>query len=387
MPSPQLRKIIQQAFPDMADNEADNLITIGQVHSYPPRMVLCREGEVEAVFYIILEGEVEVNKTINASEARMLKPLRPGDFFGEYALIHEAPRSATVTTILPTTVLEITKSAFDRMLRNSTSVSVAMVREVSRRLRENDEMAIEDLRVKARELAVAYQQLAELDFARREFLTTIAHELRTPLTASSGFLQVIQMGMLEGEALTSALDTVARNIQQIVLLINDILFLQEMDLILGEAQPLDLGTVITSAVEKQRARAQNGQVGLQFSLAPALPSISGDPDSLERAFSAIFDNSIKFSPQGGQVEIAAFEEGGQVTVRVQDHGVGIPEYALPRIFDRFYRLEQVGGYMFGGVGLGLSIAHKVIEQHGGSIEVQSALGEGTIFSIRLPASA
>ena len=135
------------------------------------------------IFYLMLEGEVQVTKVINQSEVRLLTNLGPGDFFGEMALIHNAPRAASVTTVQPTTVLEINKQIFDQMLHRNASVSLAMVREVSRRLRENDEMAIEDLRVKSQELALAYQQLAEQEYAQHEFLSTIAHELRTPLTA------------------------------------------------------------------------------------------------------------------------------------------------------------------------------------------------------------
>ena len=129
-----------------------------------------------------------------------------------------------------TTVLEIYKEDFTRLVERSSIVSLAMAREVSRRLTQNDTMAIEDLRLKAKELAEAYQQLTEQEYARSEFLSTIAHELRTPLTTTNGFLQIIRMGMLQGEALNSALDLMARNLDDITKLTNDILFMQEMEL-------------------------------------------------------------------------------------------------------------------------------------------------------------
>src|SRR5690606_5688647 len=110
----------------------------------------------------------------------------------------------------------------------------AMVSEISRRLRSNDQMAVDDLRLRASELADAYQKLAEQDFARREFLTNIAHELRTPLMAASGFLQMLQSGAMSGNQISTAIETVSRNVQQIVTLVNDILFLQEMELVLPE---------------------------------------------------------------------------------------------------------------------------------------------------------
>jgi len=376
-------EIIQRAFPGILENEAEEMARTGAVRTYPQGTILCREGAIGSTFYIILEGRVEVTKVINDSEVRLLKVLESGDFFGEIALIHNAPRAATVTTLTPVIVLEINKEPFDGLLHSSTTVAVSMIRFVSRRLRENDEMAIGDLRLKARELAEAYQQLAEMDFARREFLTTIAHELRTPLMAASGYLQAIRMGMIQGDMLNTALDTVGRNIQEITSLVNDILFLQEMDLIFTDFQPTDISAVVSSAVEQQRFFAQNSQVALSLILAPGLPLVRADQKSLERAVAAIVNNGIKFSPNGGDVVVDVSSRDSQVLIKVCDRGVGIPPEAMARIYDRFFHLDQIGGHLFRGVGLGLSIARQVIEQHGGRIEVESELGKGSTFTICL----
>jgi signal transduction histidine kinase len=376
--------VLRRAFPGIPESEAEEMISAGKVREYPPDTVLCHEGAIESTFYIILDGEVQVTKFINDAEARFLKYLEPGDFFGEMALIQNSPRSATVMTKVPTTVLEINKEAFTDLFKRSTSVSLALAREVSRRLRENNEMAIEDLRIKAKELADAYQQLAELDYARREFLTTIAHELRTPLTAANGFLQVIRMGKLQEESSNAALDTVTRNIQDIITLTNDILVLQEMDLILPEFQMTDVGGLVAHAVEQERTRAERNGVGFIINIAPNIPAISADSKSLERAIIAILDNAIKFSPEGGDVIIDVDHADSHVWVTVTDHGVGIPHEMMPKIFERFFHMDQVGVHMFRGLGLGLSIARQVIEQHGGMIEVKSTLGKGSTFTIRLP---
>jgi signal transduction histidine kinase len=380
---PDTSAIIQIAFPGILPEEAVRLASTGRVCNYPTDTSLCHEDALETIFYIILDGEVEVTKHINDAEARVLKHLHPGDFFGEMALIHNAPRAATVRSVIPITVLEIDKDAFDAMLERNSPVSLAMVREVSRRLRENDQMAIEDLRVKANELAAAYQQLTSLEYARSQFLTTIAHELRTPLMAANGFLQVINRGSLQGEAMSAALDTVSRNVQDIVSLVNDILFLQEMDLIMPEAQPTDIGRLVATAVEGQRAHAERASVGFSLSIDSGLPRILADPKTLEKAVTAILDNAIKFSPDGGEVHIQVTSEEGQIWIVIQDHGVGIPPEALPHIFERFYHLDEVDGHLFRGVGLGLSIARHVVEGLGGAIEVESQLGQGSTFTIKL----
>lgn len=380
---PDTSAIIQIAFPGILPEEAVRLASTGRVCSYPTDTSLCHEDALETTFYIILDGEVLVTKHINDAEARELKHLHPGDFFGEMALIHNAPRAATVTSVIPITVLEIDKDAFDSMLERNSPVSLAMVREVSRRLRENDQMAIEDLRLKANELAAAYQQLTTLEYARSQFLTTIAHELRTPLMAANGFLQVIRQGSLQGEAKSAALETVSRNIQDIVSLVNDILFLQEMDLIMPEAQPTEVGRLVAAAVEAQRVHAERAGIGFSLNIDSGLPRILADPKTLEKAVTAILDNAIKFSPDGGEVRVQVTSDEGQILISIQDHGVGIPPDALPRIFDRFYHLDEVDGHLFRGVGLGLSIARHVVEGLDGTIEVDSQVGQGSTFLIKL----
>ncbi len=371
-----------RAFPGIPEGEAQDLITSGEMHSYAAGIILCHEDALETTFYIILDGKVEVTKAIAEGQLRHLNTLQAGDFFGEMAIIHDAPRAATVTTLVPTTVLEIRKEAFQELLHRSASVSMAVVQEVSRRLRENDAMAIEDMRIKATELASAYQQLAQQELARREFLTMIAHELRTPLTAASGFLQILQMAAREGqnldsEVLQSALQSSTRNIQQIISLVNDILFVQEMDLILPRFEPTDVRLVLSSAVERCQKRMQANQVTLNMSI-PADPLlVSGDAKSLERAYAAILDNAVKFSHEGGSVEVRAGQDESRVWVKVLDQGVGIPKEAMPHIFDRFFHIDQIEGRLFRGAGLGLSIARQVLEQHHGRIRVESEPGSGT----------
>jgi signal transduction histidine kinase len=380
------RLILLKAFPGIKESDASEMIASSKQCTYPADTTLCHEGALETTFYMILDGQVRVTKVINAAEERLLKFLYSGDFFGEMAIIQNAPRAAKVVTTQETTVLEIYKEDFTRFIERSSIVSLAMAREVSRRLTENDTMAIEDLSQKARELARAYEQLAEEELARSEFLTTIAHELRTPLMTTNGFLQIIRMGMLQGESLNSALDAMARNLEDITKLTNDILFLQEMELILSEFQPVDTGSIAAAAIEKLRSKASQNKVGLTLAISSGVPLIMGDEKSLERAISAILDNAIKFSPDGGAVVVEIDSDGQQVWIVIKDHGVGIPPESLSRIFDRFYHLDRVGDHLFRGAGIGLSIARQVIEQHKGSITVETEEGKGSTFTTSLPVS-
>src|SRR5215210_6239260 len=318
-------RIIPRAFPGIKPDEIEELIANSQVHSYLPGSILCRENAVEDRFYMILDGEAEVTKNINNTESRLLQTLSAGDFFGEMALIHNAPRAATVTAKSPLTTLELDKFAFDRVVQKSTSIAMAMVSEISNRLRQNDQLAVDDIRLRASELAEAYQKLAEQELARREFLSNIAHELRTPLMVASGNLQILQKGILKGEQLAAGIDTVARNVQQIATLVNDILFLQEMDLVLPDFQAVDMNEAAAHVVDKYKSKASERGVRLRFLPSPNLSRISGDSKSLERALMGLIDNAVKFSPRGGDVEVRMSHKDGQVIVSVEDHGIGIPK--------------------------------------------------------------
>jgi signal transduction histidine kinase len=376
-------RIIPRAFPGIKAHEIEELIAFSKVRAYPPSSILCRENATEDRFYMILEGEVEVTKVINNTQVRLLKTLGPGDFFGEMALIHNAPRAATVTSKTALTTLELDKAAFDRVLHNSSSIAMAMVSEISNRLRSNDQLAVDDLRMRASELAEAYQKLAEQELARREFLSNVAHELRTPLMVATGYLQMLQRGIVSGDQLAAGIDTVARNVQQIATLVNDILFLQEMDLVLPEFQAVDMNEIAKTVTEKYNEKAADRGVKLRFAPRPSLPAVSGDPRSLERALMALVDNAIKFSPLGGDVDIALTEKDDSIRLAVQDKGIGIPKENQPRIFDRFYHLEKNEDNLFSGIGLGLAITRQVIQQHNGNLELESDSGKGTTFTLVL----
>jgi signal transduction histidine kinase len=376
-------KIIPRAFPGIKPEEVQEIIVNSRITTYPPETVVCRENAAEYVFYMILEGDLEVTKVINNSETRLLKTLTAGDFFGEMALIHNAPRAATVKSKTNVIMLELDKDGFNRVLKQSPSVAMAMVKEISSRLRQNDDMAIEDLRMRASELADAYQRLAEHELMRREFLSNVAHELRTPLMVASGYLHAVQKGMVSNDQLTATLDTVARNVDQITTLANDLLFLQEIELVLPEFQPVDIIGVVNKVVYNYEQKAKTRQIALKVKGDRGVAKVKGDVQSLERAITALVDNAVKFSAPNGEVEIRFAEQGNRVRISVEDHGIGIAPEIRPRIFDRFFHLDKNGDQLYSGLGIGLSITRQVIQQHQGMLDVESEAGKGSKFTMSL----
>ncbi len=375
---------IRQAFPGLPDEDVEAFSAVSRVQTYPPGAILCHEGRVEDMFYIVVSGRAEVTKQVDSETHRVLARPGPGEFFGEIALVQQSTRTATVRTVELTTVIEIDRATFEQVLYRSPRMAVQIIRQVTSRLRDADQQAIADLRRKNIELSRAYAELEEQQRMRSEFLTTVAHELRTPLTAVTGYVHFLRSGVLQPEQQAGVLETVARNVETVVHLVNNILFLQELELIAPDLRQVDLGEVVRAAAGKMGERATAAGIRLYVHIDPALPPLHIDPGGMERALVALLENAIKFTPDGGDVHIEAFVADGEVGVRVQDPGVGIPPEEMGRIFEPFTRVERSQDRLFGGLGLGLPIARQVVQRHGGRIDVESRVGEGSTFTIFLP---
>lgn len=346
---------------------------------------ICEEGEVGDAFYLILSGRVQVSKFLALGTQHLLSELYPGQFFGELTMVEDnSLRVASVDALEETQLLVITKDDFQQLLAQHTEMAIPIMRAIAARLRDSDKLLIDDLRQKNDELEQAYQTLKDLMQRKSDFLTVIAHELRTPLTAIKGYGHFLRMGTLKGDELNRAIRVIGDNTDAIVRLINNILFLQELELIAPTFEPVDMRDLINAILTTIRVRAASSGLTFKLDLPPNLPLLMADLDGMTQAISALVDNAVKFSPNGGEIVIAAQVEEGCLRLSIHDPGVGIPPDQIYHIFDRYHHLEAVGDNLFGGVGLGLPIAKQVVEQHNGVISVVSKIDEGSTFIITLP---
>ena len=255
-------------------------------------------------------------------------------------------------------------------------------------LRNNDRAVINELRQKNNAVEEAYRDLATQEKMRREFVTTLSHELRTPLTSIQGYLQLMHKGVIRGDSLPVALDSITRNVEKMVAMTNNMLVLYEMQLSSPEFAELDLVDVVVEAVRRVQSTPDYAQAEISAVISPTLPHLHGDKNGLVLALHALLENAAKFSPAHTPVELRAqMGEDGGVWLDVVDKGVGIPTAEQEKIFEPFYRLEHVqkgGSTLFAGIGIGLSIAKFIVERHGGRIVLTSTPGKGSTFSIRLP---
>ncbi|HYE14186.1 MAG TPA: ATP-binding protein [Pyrinomonadaceae bacterium] len=258
------------------------------------------------------------------------------------------------------------------------------------RLQQKAESLQEQLEERERLLASERRLRAEAEEASRlkdEFLATVSHELRTPLTAIVGWSHMLLRGGLEGEAAARAAETIERNAHAQAQLVEDLLDVSriiEGKLSLSVA-PVDLAAVINAAVDSVRLAAEAKGLALSVTLDPRARLVAGDEARLRQVVWNLLSNSIKFTPDGGRVEVSLRRAGRRAEIRVADTGCGISPDFLPYVFDRFRQGDQSTTRRHGGLGLGLAIVRHLVELHGGTVTADSdGPGRGCTFTILLP---
>ena len=221
-----------------------------------------------------------------------------------------------------------------------------------------------------------------------EFLAVVSHELRTPLNAILGWAELLSAGTLPPERVQHGLETIARNARMQARLVEDLLDVSRI--IAGklaiERKPTDLLAIVRRAAETVAPQANAKRVVLELVIAPGDYELLGDAARLQQVAWNLLSNAVKFSPEGARVELTLARNGDELDLAVVDHGSGIDAAFLPFVFDRFRQAEQPGGRPSGGLGLGLTIAERIVELHGGAISAASeGAGRGATFRVRLPA--
>ncbi|MGK5014611.1 hybrid sensor histidine kinase/response regulator [Janthinobacterium sp. HLS12-2] len=220
-----------------------------------------------------------------------------------------------------------------------------------------------------------------------DFLATLSHELRTPLSAILGWAQVLRRGTRDQADLHRGLQSIERNARAQAQLIEDLLDMNRItsDKVLLDLQPLAPASVIASAIETLRPAADAKHITIHSSIASDADTIMGDPGRIQQVIWNLLSNALKFTPQGGQVDIGVCREATRLAITVADNGVGIKKDFLPHVFDRFRQADASTTRKHGGLGLGLSIVKHLVEQHGGTVTASSAGDmQGASFTVRLP---
>ena len=232
-----------------------------------------------------------------------------------------------------------------------------------------------------------YQEAQKANRLKDEFVAVVSHELRTPLTPILGGVYMLRSEPQDPEMFARALDLIERNARTQVKIVNDLLDISRI--ISGKMrlnmEPVDLSDVVQAALETVRPAVDAKNIQIQLRMESIGAAMSGDADRLQQIVWNLLANSVKFTPNGGHIEIALRAAGGYAELRVTDSGIGIDPDFLPYVFDRFRQANTSRTRIHGGLGLGLAIVRHLVESHGGTVHAES-LGEeqGATFIVRLP---
>jgi two-component system phosphate regulon sensor histidine kinase PhoR len=232
-------------------------------------------------------------------------------------------------------------------------------------------------------------RLRHLENVRRDFVANVSHELRTPITSIKGFVETLLHENLEDrQTAIRFLQIVLRQVNRLDEIIQDLLVLSRLERGVEEHTielgPSPLAEVLRSAVEMCEKKAADKTITVQVQCPEGLTAQVNAP-LLEQAVVNLIDNAVKYSDRQATVRVIAAEQAGEVVIRVEDDGCGIEARHLPRLFERFYRVDRARSRELGGTGLGLAIVKHIVNAHKGSVTVTSAVGRGSVFSIHLPA--
>jgi PAS domain S-box-containing protein len=223
--------------------------------------------------------------------------------------------------------------------------------------------------------------------AKDEFLATMSHELKTPLNALLGYAQLLRRRQMPAELIDLALESIERNALAQAKLVDDLLDVSHI--ISGklhlDVRRVDLAATIDAAVEAMRLAAEAKRLTVECKLDRSGLQLSGDPSRLQQVVWNLVSNAVRFTPEGGRVEVRLDRAGNHARLEVMDSGQGISQDFVPHVFERFRQADSSVTRTHGGLGIGLALARHIVELHGGTISVESpGLGQGTTFTVLLP---
>ncbi len=348
------------------------------------RELVRQRNEREAVLASMVEGVLAVDR-----EERVISLNHAGGELIGAEVEHSLGRSLQEVVRNPT-LQRLVSGILDRQESAADEIELSLGDGGRRTLHAQGSVLYDAGDIPVGALVVLHDVTAikRLENVRRDFVANVSHELKTPVTSIKGFVETLLDGALDDPAdARRFLRIVAAQADRLNAIIEDLLTLsrveqgaEKMEIVL---EPGRLGDVLRAAIQICQHKADQKQIRLELACAEGLEARM-NPVLLGQAIANLIDNAIKYSPEGQTVRVEALRSPTELEIRVQDRGCGIGREHLPRIFERFYRVDKARSRELGGTGLGLAIVKHVVQAHGGRTTVRSAVGEGSTFCIHLP---
>ena len=386
---------ISPLFYGLSQEELSTVLSVSEVANFPAKSLVIKQDDPSDYFYVILQGSVRVFRSHSDGNPVEITKLRTGSFFGEMAVLDGSPRSVSIETLTDSCLLKISRENFLLEIEKVPRIALKLLRGMSVRVRKTDEKFIKELQEKNVVLQNLIHELKKIDEMKTKFFHLTSHELRTPLG-------IILMGLSlleKDDAVSSAENrkTILEPLQRQILRLSDSItsILKASD----TAEPLaeepkrkvKLNQLIQRSVQELHHFFRIRKLKLSLVLDSKIHEIPLYSTKFSQVILNLLMNAIRFTPDGGSIQIKTAKRKGVVLLSVSDSGVGIEKKHIEDIFKPFYVIEDTmkhssGTYQFlsGGLGLGLTIVKKFTELHGGNIKVKSLKGKGTTFTVKIP---
>jgi two-component system OmpR family sensor kinase len=345
---------------------------------------IVEQGKLEGYLYVILGGEIfdSAVQKLKGSYILQLSAWMIG------ASLLFALAAGLIIFALLTGRLRRLSRGMDAFRRGETARQIDLpVKPIERSSDEIDRLGA-TFRQMAERIEDQMEKLRKSDSLRRELVANVSHDLRTPLATLQGYIEtmLIKEELLSREEHRHYLEIAIRHCEHLSKLVSELLELAKLESyeISVHLEPFNLSDLVQDVVQKFNLKAKEKGIDMVTNIEETLPFAKADIGLIERVFENLLQNAIHYTPQGGAIRLVLTPEKEDISVQVSDTGQGIPEEALPHIFNRFYQLEKSRKGEEGHSGLGLAIAKKILELHDRSIEVTSRPGSGTTFIFHLP---
>ncbi|MGN6385424.1 MAG: cyclic nucleotide-binding domain-containing protein [Verrucomicrobiota bacterium] len=369
MPSLQMSKL----FTELTPTQLAQLESHSRALSFPPKTVIFNEGDPGDGLYLVQEGSVNISALLSGNERRTLTRVTAGDFFGEMAVLDEAPRSATATTESDVQCVFIPRAALIQAIEGCPRLAISLVREFSWKLRDFNQQYIREV-----------LQVERLTLVGR-FARTIVHDFKNPLNIIGLAADLIDMEKASPEMRRTASGRIRKQVERLTNMINELL-----EFTRGSQQvmhpPIDYRQYLERLMEEYRSDLAERKIQLTLELPPEGTMVYADPKRLIHVFSNLIHNAQDAMLEGGQIHLRCFAKENELFTEISDTGAGIAPEIKDRLFDAFASFGKAKG-----TGLGLSICKRIIEDHRGTITATNRAPidgtteiHGALFTFSLP---
>jgi NtrC-family two-component system sensor histidine kinase KinB len=348
--------------------------------------ILSGKQRTEAVIQHMADGLLMLDQhgvVLSCNPAiAMLLDMRQNDIVGQQATASDAdPRLRAICAPADAVRGDTGTLAHDATIPRS-GLRPRVLRVFSTPVSDEDNQPLGEVRV-----VHDVTQEREIDEMRDEFFSTISHDLRTPLASIQGFVRLLLDNQVpDEETQREFLGLIGQQTERLAQMVNNLLDISRLEAgkLTLKREPLQLAAILREATSKLQGMARDKRIRLESDMPADLPTIAGDGGWLEQVATNLIGNAVKFTPAGGQITVSARHSGGEIVAEVTDTGIGIPTDLLERVFDKYYRVPGASSEQVEGTGLGLHIAKRIVEAHGGRIWAESTLGQGSVFRFTLP---